>query len=478
MAEEEEVIKPRVWRKLSEEETNIHRSLDVYLHGELAGKLDQYVIPDRFSPKHSLVFTYDPEHLKKGGEQLSISLPLQEEAFIDYNRQSDSDPKPVRYFFRGLLPESKSHQRLSDYLDESEKHEYVHTEERRCFAAAFLTVLGGDCAGAITFHLHNTKPPVPTDAMELLDEKSLYQVMDDLFKLPMLVDKGYRLSLAGAQEKLPVGFVDGKVALMKGGGLTTHILKPALWKFPNTTYNEYFCMTLAQRVGLEAPNCTLLHVGDSSCFLIERYDRYQDDQGVTRSIHQEDFCQIMSLTESKKFEFYGGPGIQKCMDVIGEHCVDPGTNKLTFLTIILYNFIVGNSDAHHKNYSLLYDKKGLRVAPAYDILSMAVYPDVTLDMAMRVGEEDSPDCVKKSDFFKFVENSFKEDLDAAKASFETTMNNMMDTIEGKALELKKEFEEQSFKSPIYDEIIEIIKDRVHQLRTGPKETIRRNTSLF
>ena len=142
-------------------------------------------------------------------------------------------------------------------------------------AYRYLNPMGGDCAGTLSFSPHNQKPPVTTDEVEIIEDKRLFEVIAISEDYPMLVLKGYRMALAGAQNKLAVGYKNGKVMLMKGGSLTTHIIKPNMSDFRNTTYNETFCMKLAQRVGIDAPNCHLIKIKSG-----EKYKLCKEKDGI------------------------------------------------------------------------------------------------------------------------------------------------------------------------------------------------------
>lgn len=179
------------------------RVLDVYLHDIYAGRLIQ-------SDVGKLLFTYDTSYVAQERLALSLSLPLRLETY---------EEDAIRPFFSGLLPEDTACYRLAKYLGVSEKNPF-----------ALLEIIGGECAGALSLYPKGIKPSKPKKAdVEVLDDRKLQEILELLKRRPLLAgENGLRLSLAGAQNKIAVGIVDGKIALIKGTTPTTHILKPMI----------------------------------------------------------------------------------------------------------------------------------------------------------------------------------------------------------------------------------------------------------
>ncbi len=159
-----------------------------------------------------------------------------------------------------------------------------------------LEIISGDCAGALALI------PVGADALpqnsqdEILDQQQLGELLRELRVNPLLGSrKDVRLSLAGAQDKIAVKVTDDKIALVKNGEPTTHILKPSIQGLDGTSQNEVFCMTLAARIGLRVPEVSFAASGDTEYILVKRFDRLMlSDQSVQR-LHQEDLCQALSI---------------------------------------------------------------------------------------------------------------------------------------------------------------------------------------
>ena len=219
-----------------------------------------------------------------------------------------------------------------------------------------------------------------------LDDAALIEVLDKLPWRPLLAgEAGLRLSLAGAQSKLPVVTVDGQIAPPAPGQPTTHILKPAILDFPHTTENEAFAMRLARSVGLDVASVEPRRVGDRTYLLVARYDRSPGPDGRVRRVHQEDFCQALGIPPEAKYAGEGGPGLKDGFALLRRVALRPAVDLLKLLDATIFNLIVGNADAHGKNFSLLYDAAGPRLAPLYDLVMTAAYPELSPALAMPIG---------------------------------------------------------------------------------------------
>ena len=190
-------------------------------------------------------------------------------------------------------------------------------------------------------------------------------MLDMLPSRPLLAgEDGLRLSLAGAQSKVPVVLVDGAVALPAPGQPTTHILKPPISRFSATTENEAFVMRLAAAVGLDVAPVEPRVVRDRTFLLVQRYDRAPAEDGSVRRVHQEDFCQALGIPPEIKYASEGGPGLKDCFALVRRVAARPAVDVLKLLDAVIFNVIAGNADAHGKNFSILYDGDGPASRPA------------------------------------------------------------------------------------------------------------------
>lgn len=313
----------------------------------------------------NLQFRYDSDY---DGPPISQALPHQDEAH---------GHKAVRAVFGGLLPEGDVREVLARNLGISEGNDYGLLEE-----------VGGDVAGAITLLGDGVEPPaVPTSTP--LDDEKLARLLSELPQRPLAADadEGIRLSLAGAQPKVPVIIDDdGRMALPTNSAApTTHILKPEPKRFPGLVDNETFCMALARACELPVAQITKAQTAAGAQFLIvERYDRDLTADPIRR-LHQEDFCQALGLPADKKYQQEGGPTIAQSAELLRYCTPIPAQELPRLIRAVAFNWIVGNCDAHGKNYSLLYDRGAPTLAPLYDIVSTVVYPKLTTRLAMSIG---------------------------------------------------------------------------------------------
>ena len=302
---------------------------------------------------------------------LSQSLPLQSNSFADHQ---------CRAFFAGLLPEGNLRRLIAQQCQVSSQNDF-----------ALLSAIGGECAGAITFvPVGQSLATAEQAGVEWLNEQQLMALLDELPRRPMLAGRdGMRLSLAGAQDKLPVVFDGKRIGLPKGGQPSTHILKPAIAAVEGSVINEAFCLALAQAMGMPTAHAQMFSVGGSQVLLVARYDRIQAADGQLERIHQEDFCQALGVVPEMKYQNEGGPDLAACFDLLRKATQPSAPQVLRLLDAVAFNALVGNHDAHAKNFSLLYAGKGAAptLAPLYDVLCTAVYDHLTPKMAMKLGSK-------------------------------------------------------------------------------------------
>ena len=412
------------------------RLLEVWLHGLRAGSLIQ-------EDGGRLRFSYEPGYVENPASRpLSVSLPLSREPF---------DDGASRPFFSGLLPDDVARRRLAAHLGLSERNPF-----------SLLGAVGGECAGAISLLPEGENPPSedPADAIEL-DDRRLAEVFARLERRPLLAgEEGVRLSLAGAQNKLAVRIVGEKLLLMKGGAATTHILKPMISDLADVTdsvHNEAFCLALAQRVGIAAANAEIRLASGEPYLAVERYDRVWSEGALLR-LHQEDFCQALGIPPENKYQREGGPGVADSLELLHGFSTRPAFDRLSFLKLFAFNFLIGNADAHAKNYSLLHGKNGPRLAPAYDLLSTAIYPELSGRMAMKIGGKYGPEDVYRRHWHRLV-----PDTATARRDLDKTLDRLAEDTRREAEALAVDLERKGFRSPIFDAIRGVISGRADRI---------------
>ena len=201
----------------------------------------------------------------------------------------------------------------------------------------------------------------------------------------MAGEANLRLSLAGAQNKLPVVRDKDWIALPMGDLPSSHIIKPEPKGFPGLTTNETFCMKLARFVGLNVPNVELYQAGKTPCIIVERYDRKTTPEGKLLRVHQEDFCQALGFPPERKYQQEGGPLVRDCIALLRDWSSVPVVDIREFIDGLAFNFLIGNADAHGKNFSMLYPPGSRRLAPFYDLVCTLAWPELSIRQAMTIG---------------------------------------------------------------------------------------------
>ncbi|WP_029916980.1 type II toxin-antitoxin system HipA family toxin [Pelobacter seleniigenes] len=403
-------------------------ALVVYLNREPVGWLMQV-------GGGGLSFLYQPEYLHNTAAlPLSRHLPLQAEAF---------DNAPSRAFFENLLPEGSIRIQLARRLGISAENVF-----------ALLTELGGDCAGAVRLlpegeHLETAGHYRPICVDELAAE------LDNLPNHPFLADEdGVRLSLAGAQNKLPVYFDGINFFIPAGDAPSSHILKTPIDHLENSVLNEAFFMNLAARAGLRVPSATVVEIGGRQFYLVERYDRKMAKDGILR-LHQEDFCQALGVESAFKYEKEGGPGFADCFKLLRGWSDEPLVDVGDLLRWALFNFLIGNADAHGKNISFLYADGVVRLAPFYDLLSTAVYePQVNNKFAMRMGGQKDPRYLAADNMEKF-----SAEIGVGLRVVKRELKALAKKVEDAALELAEEYRQRYADPAIIGRIDQVLRQR-------------------
>ncbi|MDQ6975756.1 MAG: type II toxin-antitoxin system HipA family toxin [Mariprofundaceae bacterium] len=352
-------------------------ALDIYLLKAHVGRLT-------LDEKRKFLFQYEKSWVEcSHALPLSLSLPLQYAAF---------ENDVARSFFANLLPESELRKVISLQLGVSQSNDF-----------ALLEAVGGECAGAVTL-LPVGELWSDDGEYQALNDHTLNRLVREMPQKPMLVGEGdIRLSLAGAQNKLPVFYDNGVVSLTKGHVPSSHILKPPMEHFLNSVENEMFCMQLAKKMGLNVPKVTLLQK-EQPLYLIERYDRLRNANGEIVRLHQEDFCQALGVASEMKYQNEGGPSLQTCFQLIRDYSINPIADVNALLQWTIFNYLIGNADAHGKNISILFTQQGPKLAPFYDLLSTAIYPDLNSKAAMKIGGEYRPEWIAIRHWQRFSEH--------------------------------------------------------------------------
>lgn len=346
---------------------------------ELVALLDGRIVGQvRLERNGRLRFVYDDAwRATRGAYPLSLSMPLAVQEHPD---------DAIRPYLEGLLPDSEG--ALARWGAQ------FQVSPRNAFG--LLAHVGEDCPGAVQFVSPDrvaelqasTDPPIAwlTDSDV---EARLRELRTSNATGRRASDPGY-FSLPGAQAKTALLYEDGRWGVPSGRVPTTHILKPPSGDFDGFAENEHVCLRLAASLGLPTTRSEVRRFGEEVAIVIERYDRISIDGRRVR-VHQEDFCQALSVSPHVKYEAEGGPGIRSMAEVLRTFSSAHAEDLNTLIGAVALNWVIGGTDAHAKNYSILIASGQVRLAPLYDLASVLPYPDrIPLreaKLAMRIGRE-------------------------------------------------------------------------------------------
>ena len=362
----------------------VAETLAVLMRGRVAGTLER-------TANNLLRFEYDPIYsADDDATPVSLSMPLAVRVHADTTAR-----RTVSNVLWGLLPDDEL------VLDRWARHYQV-----RATSPLFLlgTPVGEDCAGAVSFSRSDDvgEHLAREGGVEWLTDDDVAGLLSDLRRdrtTWLGRDFAGQFSLAGAQAKTALVFEDGRWGRPTGARATTHILKPASAGWADQDINEHLCLEAARRAGLVTARSRIVRFADETAIVLERYDRVRVRGDVVR-VHQEDLCQAMGIHPADKYESNGGPSA-KAVAVLLRRTMparDADEAVWRFADALAWNWLVGGTDGHAKNYSLLLSRRDVRLAPLYDISSILPYlgerdpegvvlHERRMRMAMKVGGE-------------------------------------------------------------------------------------------
>ncbi len=367
--------------------------LVIWHEGRKVGQLD--------SRDRDLVLRYDPQWIADAEAfPLSPRLPLANDEYVG--------EEPL-VLFSNLLPEGPLLSALSK-LRRLPKNDVF----------SLVREFGAEVAGAFSI-LPEGEVPATAWRYVPYTGKALCADLQAVRENVPIVSRHekVRLSLAGAQNKIAVyvsaekkafkdtvGTTGGVLMLPIGSAASSHIMKPNIQPvrdYPDSADNEALCLALASGCGLSAVHGEIFEACGERVLLVERYDRAPDDHGQLCRLHQLDFCQLAGVLPDLKYEELGGPSLADIFGLIRRYSVLPSRDVLTAVDWVIYNYLIGNADAHAKNLAMMpAGKDKFRLAPWYDILCTDFYPRATSRMAMKIGGEGRPDWVRTKNWEQFA----------------------------------------------------------------------------
>jgi serine/threonine-protein kinase HipA len=298
---------------------------------------------------------------------VSLSMPLAKETW---------PPETLLPWLMNLLPEGEPLRAMTRALGVAQED-----------ILGLLAETGQDLAGAL--RLGRPRPEAEAGFTPIPDPAALERIIEELPARPFLAgEEGVSMSLAGAQDKLPLLLRGDQLGVPTGGAASTHILKPDNPRLPGSVQNEALCMVLARLCGLETASVTTGLAGQRHYLLVSRFDRYAADHRLLR-LHQEDFCQALGLPPGAKYQHNGlgvpGPSLPDMFALAREHMTARDITRL--LDAVIFNIAIGNVDSHAKNYSILLRPGGPELAPLYDLMTGLGWTNITQNHAQDIDNQ-------------------------------------------------------------------------------------------
>jgi serine/threonine-protein kinase HipA len=407
-------------------------SLDIHLYGERVGTL----FP---AGENDYRLAYAPEVVEKVGggvALLSNALPTRTEPYSSGATQA---------FVEGLLPEGMRRQKFARELGVEPDDGY-----------GLIAEIGRDCAGAVSFLPKGEEPQrCEFDSVAWLDDRELEELVAAPPQRLFDPDREERMrsTLAGVRHKLSLvrGGPERRWGWPEAALPSTHVVKPETGEYPEFVANEMFCTTVVRRVGLPVARTAVETIAGRICLVSERFDRHGRGLGARR-LHQENFCQALGFTPDSTDA--DGPGFAESCGLLKAVAAEGDATRL--FAAAFCNYMLGNGDAHGKNFALMFHDRGSCLAPLYDIASTAVY-DEPLHTGMVIAEDYS-EMAYLLELAQIAEEC-NYDFDVFRGLAASTASRLADALDLVADQARDE----GWHAPVIDSIAELAGERAFGL---------------
>ena len=299
---------------------------------------------------------------------LSLSMPITPDRTVS--------GEVVSNYFDNLLPDD----------EQIRRRVAARFQTNSIDAFELLQAIGRDCVGAVQL-LPPQTPPAGFDQVDFepMDDAAIERHLRGVASAPRFGSdedfEGFRISIAGAQEKTALLRFDGQWCKPLGATPTTHIVKLPLGlvggrrlDLTHSVQNEWLCAQFLRELGLPVANTEMVRFGEQLTLVVERFDRAwterADGQRWIARLPQEDLCQVFGLPPTAKYENHGGPSMARCTQVMLAS-QSPRADVSTFLRAQLAFWLLAATDGHAKNFSIFVLPGGqYRMTPLYDVISV------------------------------------------------------------------------------------------------------------
>lgn len=352
-------------------------TLIVFIKGERAGSIIHH-------ENGRLSFAYKDGY---SGNPLSASMPISNKPY---------DDRRIRPYLMGLLPDSTDVRRaVAREYDVSANNPF-----------ALIAHIGLDLPGAVQV-CANERDVERCEAYREITDSDIESRLAELIERDgaSWLGLGEHWSLGGQQSKIALARFDGKWYSCEGSAATTHIIKPGITRLKFQALNEHYCLSLASACGIPSAKSEYLHFGDVPAIVVKRFDRIVHEPFAVERLHQEDVCQALGVLPSQKYASDGGPSSIDVVRLLGNGA-NATSNIKTFAAQLLFNYLIGGTDAHAKNYSLTYfDGDDYVLSPMYDAASVLPYDTEGrhIRLAMSIGGENRLGLLSKNDLGRYAD---------------------------------------------------------------------------
>jgi serine/threonine-protein kinase HipA len=402
-------------------------TLNVWTNGHHIGYLWR-------DPRNEIGFQYSEEWLENSVRfPISKTLPLKTEPY-----EAGSENRVAHHYFSNLLPEANTRIRICREMKISADNDFE-----------LLRAIGGECAGALT--ILGDEPQDAAPQYRQLNDADLTALL--VKRNPLIVveegDNPPRLSLPGAQDKAPVKYEDGNFYIPLGGSISTHILKYRLRDINHVPAYETVTMWTAEELKMDVCEMGYYTHRDESFTLSKRYDRMIVANELVR-LHQEDFCQASGKSSSNKYEHEGGPSFAECLQLVREHSTQPLKDIPRLIQWQVFNYLVGNSDAHAKNLSFLYGQDNTtHLSPFYDLIAIHAWPNHVFnhELALSIGGESKIHKIKRAHWERLA-----DECDISFKLFDTAISQLSEGINAALDRAQHRFEAAQGEYPAFQQV--------------------------
>ncbi|WP_127347234.1 type II toxin-antitoxin system HipA family toxin [Pseudidiomarina mangrovi] len=436
---------------------HVNRIATVFVNGVKAGILTEYRASQDLSARESYTFEYAPEYLL-GGAPIGHHLPLAKAQY-----EFDSLPP----FFTNLLSEGwlRTHQAQKARLDKSDEFGLLCANGEELIGAVSVV------AGEVETLPRQRFVQLPIPKPSTLKDKGVTIVGTSRSFNDYAVDHANGHSISGVQRKLMMKLEGQQLVPTTRGG--QYIVKPAPEGVPHCPENEFFVMSLANKIGLKTAECGLVPFENGElAYVTKRFDILSKDERY----FVEDGASLCLVHPKHKDS--DALSYETVLKRLSETSGNSKAVTLNLFLQVVFSYLVANNDLHLKNFSLMRKPSGqdatmVNLTPIYDVLSLAPYPNFDRACFMSIGvlateEGDEGYFSDSCEQFGFYTQSDFVQLGVNIGLPQALVEKQLKQLMGKLLKVI----ESGFRTPLPDQMYATITDRIRERCRALELTLR------